>query len=327
MWGANAMATLETVFGVKTPEPIPVEQACPIGNGSNVEPDPDFVFDKNTIKRVFNNLRIQKPIWAHGPSGCGKTELFRQIGARLARRVHVISFGEETSLRELLGTFDLVPEQGSTRTRYRYGQLARAIRDPMAIVVLDEFNMAPPGVAAQFNRLLEARELVIPETGEVIRAADGVCLVATANTTGGLDETGIYAGSQVQNGATRNRFAGLRMSYLPEASEIKLLRKIKSVDGKGVDDVCQFSKPATAVMVQVATACRALVDQGDVSLPFSTRTLRHWAVSTLMNVSLGLGFQDAYLDMLPMAEAVPVQEIYKKATGFDPITGQSVSRS
>lgn len=319
------MATLSELFGVETPRPIPVEAVCPLGDGSNVELKPDFVFEKDKLKRVLNNLRIRKPIWVSGPSGCGKTELFRQIAARLNRRCHIISFGEETSMREMQGTFDLKPGPQGAHTEFRYGELVQAITDPFAIVVLDEFNMAVPGVTAQFNRLLEAREVKIPETGETITMAEGTCLVATGNTNGGVDATGLYAGSQVQNGATRNRFAGLRMSYLPKEIEIKWLQTaVRTADGKGLDDLINLGKPTTLIMVQIANSVRALVEDGKADLPFSVRTLQQWGISTIMNGNLTQGFQDAYLDLVHPDHTVAVAEVFRKSAGVDPETGKPV---
>lgn len=319
------MATLSELFGVDTPRPIPVEAVCPVGDGTNVETNPHFIFQKEKLKRVLNNLRIQKPIWISGPSGCGKTELMRQIAVRLNRKCHVISFGEETSIRELQGTFDLKPGPQGAHTEFRYGELIQAITDPYAIVVLDEFNMAVPGVTAQFNRLLEAREIKIPETGETITMARGTCLVATGNTNGGVDPTGLYAGSQVQNGATRNRFAGLKVGYLSPEEEIKLLQTaVQTADRHTLDEVIALGKPTTLIMVQIANGIRALVDEGKADLPFSVRTLLQWGIATLMNGSLTAGFQDAYLDLIDPEHAVAVSEVFRKSAGIDPESGKPI---
>ena len=316
------MKTITEVFGVKTKQPIEVAKACPLGSGSNVKPDPKFVFSPQIVRRVLNNIRIQQPMWIWGPSGCGKTELMRQFGARLDREVHILSFGEETSIRELLGTYELVKTDEGVVTRYRHGSLTRAIQVEHAIVVFDEINMAPPGVTAMLNRLLEAREITIPDTAEVISCATGVAFAATANTAGGIDSTGMYAGSQVQNGATRNRFVGLKVDYQPPAVEAEIVRNsAKLSNGMTIDDIIQLgNKMASDVMVEVARACRSLIEEGKLSQPFSVRTLCNWAISSLANQSLVIGFLDAYLDLLDPHESVAVIELFKKITGIDPET-------
>lgn len=324
------MATsLFDAFGVESPKTdtrkVPLDKVVQVGNNTAVAPDPVFVFEYTPLRRALKNIGEQKPIWCWGPSGCGKTEYFVQIAARLRRPCHVVSFGEETSLRELLGTFELVGEtreegaaaqhdSAGLRTRFRYGHLVRAMQDPMAIVVLDEFNMAPAGIAAQFNRLLEVRELIIPETGERIRAADHVTFVATANTPGSMDESGIYVGSQVMNGATRSRFAGLKMRYLPPDLEEKLLT-LAFPQLNGAVTLTEANRPASRLMVELGMACRTLVDEGNVSLPFTVRNLKEWAKSTLLLKDIREAFADAYYDLLAPTEAVPVGEVFHKLFG------------
>ncbi|MBU0501458.1 MAG: AAA family ATPase [Gammaproteobacteria bacterium] len=329
-------------FGVQSPNTdttkIPVSAACKTGRGSNRKEIP-FQFQFGNLRRILRNLHQQRPIWAHGPSGCGKTELFIQIGARLDRPVHVISFGEETSLRELLGTMKIAStsaevtgegEKGlasvakalwtlakrgiGLETSFQYGQLPLAMQDEAAIIILDEFNMCPPGVAAQMNRFLETGSVTIPETGEVIHCAQDVAVVVTANTAGGIDETGIYAGSQAQNGATRSRFAYIQLGYLSEDQERAILvNGIKNLDAVKVPG----DKPFSALAVDTARACRALVNEGVVSLPFTVRNLVNFARATKELADTGDAFRDAYLDGLSPVEQVPVAEVFHKIFGVN----------
>lgn len=335
--------SLFDAFRVESPNTdtrkIPLAKVVPMGTAATITPDPKFVFEYAPLRRALKNIGERKPIWCWGPSGCGKTEYFIQIAARLQRPCHVVSFGEETSMRELLGTFELSGEEEApeeirdsgvrgliqavgqlarrgfgVKTRFRYGHLVRAIQDPMAIVILDEFNMAPPGIAAQFNRLLETGELTIPETGETIRASDQVMFVVTANTPGSMDETGIYAGSQTQNGATRSRFAGLKMNYLPAAREEELINLAYPSLNAAIQ-LPDANRPVSQLMVDVANGCRTLVNEGQVSLPFTVRNLKEWSKSSLLLRDVKDAFADAYYDLLSPSEAVPVGEVFHKVFG------------
>lgn len=314
--------SLYEVFGVESPltdtRAIPLDKVCTLGNDTRVEPNPSYVFEYKSLRRVLKNLRARKPLWIHGPSGCGKTELMRQVGARIRRPVHVISMGEETSIKELLGSFQLTAAESKNgfETSFRHGALAQAIQTAMAIVVLDEFNMAPSTVAAQFNGLLETGEIVIPETGEVVRAAEGVTFVVTANTPGGIDEAGIYAGSQIQNGATRSRFAGLRVSYLkPELEEKIIINNYPRINA--VLDLPETTKTLSTLMVETAAAARSLVDNHEVSLPFTVRNLLEWASSVLKLKDIGDAFADAYYDILSPSERVPVGQVFQRIYGWN----------
>lgn len=328
-------------FGVMSPnadtKKIPLSAVCKTGKGTNRKEIP-FQFEFRTLRRILRNLDQQRPVWAHGPSGCGKTELFIQIGARLNRPVHVISFGEESSLRELLGTMKIAStshevtggeEKGMAsvakalwtlakrglgmETSFQYGQLPLAMQDEGAIIILDEFNMAPPGVSAQLNRFLETGSVTIPETGETIRCAQDVAIVVTANTAGGIDETGIYAGSQAQNGATRSRFAYIQLGYLGLDQERAILvNGIKDVDSIQVPGDLPFS----ALAVNVAHACRALVNEGVASLPFTVRNLMAFARAAKELRDYAEAFRDAYFDGLSPVEQVPVNEAFHKVFGI-----------
>lgn len=313
------MQSLFDAFGVESPKgdtrQIPLDKVCPLGT-LDTQPDPAFQFQYRTLRRTLRNIADQRPIWCWGPSGCGKTEYFIQIAARLRRPCHVVSFGEETSLRELLGSFELKASENSNgfTTAFRYGHLVKAMREEGALVVLDEFNMAPASVAAQFNRLLETGRITIPETGETVTAADNVVFVATANTPGSMDESGIYAGSQTQNGATRSRFAGLKMDYLPTEQEIKLLQAVcPRLDA--VIKLPDAARPPSALMVECGNMIRSLVNDGAVSLPFTVRQLKAWAIGSLQLQDIGDAFCDAYNDLLSPAETVPVGEVFHKVFG------------
>ncbi|APZ42514.1 AAA family ATPase [Acidihalobacter ferrooxydans] len=314
--------TLYDAFVVTSPvadtKKIPLDKVCSLGNCEQVEPDPNYVFEYRTVKRVLKNIGTRKPMWIHGPSGCGKTELMVQVGARLKRPVHVISMGEETSLRELLGTFELKSAESKNgfETAFQYGALTQAMQNPGAIVVLDEFNMAPSTVAAQFNRLLETGEITVPETGETVKAADNVTFVVTANTSGGIDESGIYAGSQAQNGATRSRFSGLRVNYLPRDLEEQIIvRSFPRINA--VVQLPETNKSLSALMVETAIAIRSLVADQEVSLPFTVRNLKEWAGSTLAFRDIGEAFTDAYFDMLGETERTAVGEVFQRMFGWN----------
>lgn len=314
--------SLFDAFGVESPtadtKAIPLARVVKMGTTES-EPDPHFQFQYRPLRRALRNIAECRPTWCWGPSGCGKTEFFIQIAKRLKRPIHVISFGEETSMRDLLGSFSLTSNENGNgfQTEFRYGQLAKAIQDPLAIVDLDEFNMAPAGVSSQLNRLLEAGEIHVHETGETIRVAEGTTFVVTANTPGGMDETGLYAGSQAQNGATRTRFQGLKMNYLPAELEERIVRfaaprldaEVQLPDSK---------RMASSLLVETGNMIRGLVDDGRVSLPFTVRQLKSWADATIKLKDLRDAFCDAYFDLLTPSEAEPVSEVFHKVFGLRP---------
>ncbi len=79
-------------------------------------------------------------------------------------------------------------------------------------IVLDELNLAPTDVLEALNLLLDDdRELVIPETQEVIRPHPHFMLFATRNPSG------LYAGRRVLSRALRSRFPEVHFEDVPQA--------------------------------------------------------------------------------------------------------------
>ena len=78
-------------------------------------------------------------------------------------------------------------------------------------IILDELNLAPSEVLEALNRLLDDnRELLIPETQEVISPHPSFQLFATQNPAG------LYGGRKQLSLAFRNRFVELHVDDLPD---------------------------------------------------------------------------------------------------------------
>ncbi len=307
-------ATLHSQFGLTKdgkPLEIPVASLCEMGQGTNIKADPLFVHSSDEVKKFLVARKLEKNLWIWGPAGTGKTKSCEQVAAGLNCPATVISFGEETSLRDLIG--GKVLSKGETP--WQDGALTIAMRTPNMFIVLDEVNMASPGVIAKMNQLLQEREIVIHETGEVVKCAKGVMIIATANTSGGSDESGMFAGSQTQNAATRSRFVGLKMPHKsPEIEQQILLKRMPQLDTvfPPIEDV-----QVSALMVKVGNGLRAAIDDGQIGMAFSIRQLINWVECATAFQNIAEGFKMAYLDMLPDSEAMTASEIFKTTTGMD----------
>ena len=78
-------------------------------------------------------------------------------------------------------------------------------------LLLDELNLAPADVLEALNRVLDDnRELLIPETGEVIKAHPRFQLFAAQNPAG------VYGGRKQLSRAFTNRFVQMEFKELPE---------------------------------------------------------------------------------------------------------------
>ncbi|KAK4503097.1 hypothetical protein PRZ48_006524 [Zasmidium cellare] len=148
----------------------------------------------------------QFPVLIQGPTSSGKTSMIEYLAKRTGHVFTRINNHEHTDLQEYLGTY-ISGTDG--RLQFQEGVLVKALREGHWIV-LDELNLAPTDVLEALNRLLDDnRELLVPETQEVIRPHPDFMLFATQNPAG------LYGGRKTLSRAFRNRFLELHFDDIP----------------------------------------------------------------------------------------------------------------
>jgi midasin len=170
------------------------------------------------VQRNLNNLirassTRRYPVLIQGPTSSGKTSMIEYLAKRSGNKFVRINNHEHTDLQEYLGSY-ISGTDG--KLRFQEGVLVQALREGHWIV-LDELNLAPTDVLEALNRLLDDnRELLIPETQEVVRPHEDFMLFATQNPAG------LYGGRKVLSRAFRNRFLELHFDDIPveELTEI-----------------------------------------------------------------------------------------------------------
>jgi midasin len=176
------------------------------------DPADDYIRTPSVEAKLIDLARIlvtrRFPILIEGPTSSGKTSsvefLARQTGHCFVR----INNHEHTDIQEYLGSYVSEPRTG--KLVYKDGLLVRALRRGDWIV-LDELNLAPTEVLEALNRLLDDnRELVIPETQEVVRPHPNFMLFATQNPPG------LYAGRKILSRAFRSRFLEVHFDEVPQ---------------------------------------------------------------------------------------------------------------
>jgi cobaltochelatase CobS len=140
-----------------------------------------------------------------GPTGAGKTSLVLQVAARLNWPVQEVTCHGRLELSDLIGQFVLKAE-----TRFVHGPLAVAAREGH-LLVLNELDVMDAAELAGLNDIVEGAPLVIAANGgEVIRPHPKFRLIATGNSTGSGDPSGLYQGVLRQNLAFLDRFRVVR---------------------------------------------------------------------------------------------------------------------
>lgn len=176
------------------------------------DPAEEYIITPSVEKKLVDLARIiagrRFPVLIEGPTSTGKTSSIEYLAKRTGHRFVRINNHEHTDIQEYLGTYVSDPATG--KLIFQDGLLVRALRRGDWIV-LDELNLAPTDVLEALNRLLDDnRELVVPETQEVIHPHPNFLLFATQNPPG------LYGGRKVLSRAFRNRFLEVYFNDLPQ---------------------------------------------------------------------------------------------------------------
>lgn len=237
--------------------------------------DPHYLFHDAMRELVVWLMMPPEPLYVFGPTGSGKSSLVRQVAAKLNYPVFDITAHGRLEFADLAGHLSI--DNGSMR--FQYGPLALAMKFG-GLFLLNEIDLLDPATAAGLNGVLDGGSLCLPENGgELIRPHPMFRFVATANSNGATDETGLYQGTLRQNLAFMDRFWLCEVGYPEPEPEIKLLERVAP----------SLPEELRRGMVAYANEVRRLfVGEGALQKPgetievtFSTRTLIRWARLTL----------------------------------------------
>ena len=235
-----------------------------------------------------------------GGTGCGKSSLICQLAARLNWPVRRVNLHGETSVSDFAGQWIVEGRQ----MVFRYGVLPSAMKEGH-ILVLEELDAAEPSILFVLQGVMEEKgTLVLTEKGgEVIQPHPRFRIVATANTLGLGDETGLYAGTRVLNAAHLDRWGVVfNMGYLPQERETSLLTK----------KVAGLAKKNAAAFVKLANAVRRAADEEQVFCTFSTRRLLALARKSVSLGSVAFALEITVLNKLAKNDRQVVYEIAQR---------------
>ncbi|KAI9880197.1 MAG: AAA ATPase midasin [Pleopsidium flavum] len=185
-----------------------------------VENQPQYIITPFIERNMLNLVRATStrrfPVLIQGPTSSGKTSMIEYLAKISGNKYVRINNHEHTDLQEYVGTYVSGIDGQLT---FQEGILVQALREGHWIV-LDELNLAPTDVLEALNRLLDDnRELLIPETQEVVQPHPDFMLFATQNPAG------LYGGRKALSRAFRNRFLELHFDDIPEDELETILRE------------------------------------------------------------------------------------------------------
>jgi len=221
--GKQHVATLLSVHSMEKTKK-PKEERHWMAKGPNTPEDvPEYIITPYIARNLRNVMRAasagKHPILIQGPTSAGKTSMIEYLAHRTGNVFVRINNHEHTDLQEYLGSY---MSTSDGQLVFQEGVLVQAVRAGHW-VVLDELNLAPTDVLEALNRLLDDnRELLIPETQEIVRPHPDFMLFATQNPAGP------YGGRKMLSRAFRNRFLELHFDDIPvQELNIILARRSK----------------------------------------------------------------------------------------------------
>ncbi len=214
-------------------------------------------------------------VFSYGPTGCGKSSLIRQLAARLNYPVFEITGHERLEISDLIG--HLTVQNGNME--FEEGPLTMAMRIG-GIFLFNELDLCSPVTLAGLNTILDGSPLCIPEkNGELIYPAETFRFVATANTNGSSDDTGLYQGTLRQNLAFLDRFMLVEASYPQATIEENILTNLfPSLHTEIIKKMVEYANEVRKLfMGELSSNPLDAMTANACEVTLSTRTLIRWA--------------------------------------------------
>lgn len=206
--------------------------------------DPNYVFpiEDAVSLSIALDRRVKVPCLLWGLHGSGKSTLAEQVSAKLNRPCMRVQHSVDTEASDIVGQWALEGD----KTAFHYGPLARAMRDGL-VYIADEYDFALPNVLAVYQAVLEGGPLFIkqaPEHMALVRPHPDFRFIATGNTNGSGDETGLYQGTQIQNAANYSRFGiAIKIDYQkPEAEKEIISKRVGTIPDADLGNLMEFVK-------------------------------------------------------------------------------------
>lgn len=267
------------------------------------EANDGYVYDVEELRTVLAGLELNIPIYIWGHKGAGKSELGEQICARTGRPMIRLQHTVNTEESQIVGQWAV--EKGETV--FHLGPLPQAMLNGW-VYMADEYDFALPSVLSVYQAVLEGKPLYIKEAPphmRIIKPHTNFRFLATGNTNGSGDESGLYGGTQMQNAANYDRFGVvLNKQYMKPADEKAILMNRTGLDK---DDAERF--------VRFATKVREAFGAGKISDTVSPRALINAVRMGVARGDLRLGLDVAFINKLSTVDRKVVSDLAQREFG------------
>ena len=304
--------TIENLFGIPgASAPIQVRERI---DGIPAQAYPavsaGYVFQLLLLKKLLRFLLgnpARRNAMLIGEPGVGKTSIVNEIASRLNIPVFSLDCSGKTRFSHMVGGYEIV----GGNTQWRDGPLVMAMRHG-GIFLANEITRLDSGEQMNLAEVLDSRaSITIPDTGEVVMADPNFRFIATGNSGGYGDDSGVYQGERISSVAFLDRFQVFKVGHMDATDEQALLQKLAP------------SLPVAIVegMVKLAGEVRKnfVGRGGTLRVIMSTRSLCVWAMETVgyskisgIVDSAREALLDTSLNGAPEDEASAVLEIWDR---------------
>lgn len=250
------------------------------------------------------------PLFITGLTGNGKTTMVEQVCAKLKRECIRVNISIETDEDDLIGGSTLI----DGNVTFREGPVITAMRRG-AVLLIDEIDRGSNKLMC-IQGILEGKPYFIKKTGEVVTAAKGFNIIATANTKGQGTDDGKYIAAQILDEAFLERFPiTVEQEYPSSTVEKKIIINnmvaLECTDEDFADKLVGWAEIIRKTYVESAIdeiiSTRRLVH---IVKAFSVFKDRQKAINLCINrfdSDTKTAFLDLYqkIDMPPMQETPP----------------------
>jgi cobaltochelatase CobS len=277
---------------------------------------PDYIFRKEMLVKFLLAMKRGTNTWFQGHTGSGKTTFVEQVAARLNWPVARIAFDSAIDRSELVGRMQLSSDgNGGTVSEWLKGVLELAI--PNAYILLcDEFDAGRPDALYVMQEILEHKaKRLLEDGGRLIAYHPMSRVVATGNTCGSGDPSGIYPATRILSGATLDRFPSfIHVPYMTVEEEVELITKSTTMDKNVVKRMAKF-----------ATEMREAFVKAEIPISYSPRRSVAFARATedfvevlgkgRLDDAMSLALQQTVYDASPEEFRQRIVEIARASLG------------
>lgn len=263
-----------------------------------------YVFRPDELKDLVMAIQLNIPTLVWGYHGAGKTTVVEQVCARINRPYLRVQHTDTTEESHIVG--QMVVRNGATE--FDYGPLAEAMMRGW-VYLADEYDFAHPAVIAVYQAVLEGKPLYIKEAPphqRLVKPHPHFRFIATGNTNGSGDDTGLYSGTKIGNAAAYSRFGiTIHVDYPEPKTEIAILK-----------GSLPLTQDVAEKMVDFAGRIRTMYASGEISLPISPRELiRAAMIGVVKGGNFRRGIELAYSNRLDKTQGEAVSQTAQRVFG------------